>query len=62
MTFALLARIRTIARGGDTIRAWRVFSEAGLLEAHYSEALSLKGRLLKDRGLRSEGEDRATLL
>ncbi|NWK97565.1 DUF4071 domain-containing protein [Sphingobium lactosutens] len=62
MTFAVLARIRTVARGGDTLRAWRMFSESGLLDADDPEALSLKGRLLKDRALCSGGNDRATLL
>lgn len=62
MTLAALARIRTVARGGDTLRAWRMFSEAGLLEADEPEVLSLKGRLLKDRALRSDADDRASLL
>lgn len=44
------------------LRAWRLFEDAGLLESRDSEALSLKGRLLKDRGLRSLGPDRTDLL
>ncbi|WP_395334979.1 TRAFs-binding domain-containing protein [Novosphingobium sp. BL-8H] len=62
MTLPLLARIRQIARSGDVLRAWRLFEGAGLLESRDSEALSLKGRLLKDRGLRSLGPDRSELL
>lgn len=62
MTLPLLARIRQIARSGDVLRAWRLFKGAGLLESRDSEALSLKGRLLKDRGLRSLGPDRTELL
>lgn len=62
LTLPLLARIRQIARSGDVLRAWRLFEAAGLLESRDSEALSLKGRLLKDRGLRSLGPDRTELL
>lgn len=62
MTLAVLTRIRTVARGGDTLRAWRMFSEGGLLEADDPETLSLKGRLLKDRALLSGADDRAALL
>ncbi len=62
MTPAPLTRIRRIARAGDTLRAWRMFESAGLLESDHPETLSLKGRLLKDRGLRAEGTDRNRLL
>lgn len=62
MTFPLLVRIRQIARSGDVLRAWRLFEGAGLLESRDSEAMSLRGRLLKDRALRSLGPDRSELL
>lgn len=62
MTLPALARIRQIARAGDTLRAWRMFEETGLGASSAPDALSLKGRLLKDRGLRSLGGDRASLL
>lgn len=39
-----------------------MFEDAGLSASSAPEALSLKGRLLKDRGLQTEGEDRALLL
>jgi tetratricopeptide (TPR) repeat protein len=62
VTLPLLARIRQIARSGDVLRAWRLFEGAGLLESRDGEALSLKGRLLKDRGLSAVGPDRGELL
>jgi len=54
-----LAQIRQAARAGDTQRAWRMMEAAGLLESAEAEALSLEGRLLKDRAQRSEGTARA---
>ncbi|WP_313440506.1 TRAFs-binding domain-containing protein [Novosphingobium sp.] len=62
MTLPALARIRQIARAGDTLRAWRMFEASALPQSSAPEALSLKGRLLKDRGLRSEGDERRQLL
>lgn len=62
MTLPALARIRQIARVGDTRRAWRMFEEAGLSASSAPEALSLKGRLLKDRGLQAQGAEQARLL
>lgn len=62
MSLLTLNRIRQIARAGDTLRAWRMFEAAGLLVSEAPETLSLKGRLLKDRALRSESADRARLL
>ncbi|QDK33512.1 tetratricopeptide repeat-containing protein [Sphingomonas sp. IC081] len=62
MTLPLLARIRQIARSGDVLRAWRLFEGAGLLESRDAGALSLKGRLLKDRGLGAAGPERGELL
>ncbi len=62
MTLPALARIRQIARAGDTLRAWRMFEDLGLGASSSADALSLKGRLLKDRGLRGGGSERAGLL
>ncbi|WHO40138.1 TRAFs-binding domain-containing protein [Sphingobium sp. AP49] len=62
MNLPALAQIRRIARSGDTVRAWRMFDAAGLLASDDREALSLKGRLLKDRALRSDGGERSLLL
>ncbi|MBH0114350.1 DUF4071 domain-containing protein [Novosphingobium sp. YJ-S2-02] len=62
MTSPMLIRIRQVARAGDTMRAWRMFGEAGLHGSLVPEALSLKGRLLKDRAQRSKGAARARLL
>ncbi|EQB30558.1 TRAFs-binding domain-containing protein [Sphingobium ummariense] len=57
-----LAQIRGIARAGDTNRAWRMFSGSGLLLSDDPEALSLKGRLLKDRALSGAPAERSILL
>lgn len=62
MKVSLLAQIRGVARSGDTVRAWRMFGAAGLLQSVDPDALSLKGRLLKDRAARSTGADCALLL
>ena len=62
MIRSTLAQIRQIARSGDTVRAWRMFDAAGLLQSRDIDALTLKGRLLKDRALRSEGMERSALL
>lgn len=62
VTSPMLIRIRQVARAGDTMRAWRMFGEAGLHGSVLPEALSLKGRLLKDRAQRSKGAARARLL
>ncbi len=62
MILPILAQIRTVARSGDTIRAWRMLSDAGLLQSDDVEALSLKGRLLKDRAARSDATERSALL
>lgn len=62
MNLPVLAGIRQIARSGDVLRAWHMFEGAGLLSSTDPEALSLKGRLLKDRGLAAHGQDRFTLL
>ncbi len=61
MTNPLFARIRQVARNGDSARAWQMFKSAGLGEEDSPEALALKGRLLKDRALRLEGEARLAM-
>jgi tetratricopeptide (TPR) repeat protein len=62
VTLSILAQIRQIARAGDTLRAWRMFEDAGLLASEAPDTLSLKGRLLKDRALRSDNPERDQLL
>ncbi|WP_336969362.1 TRAFs-binding domain-containing protein [Sphingobium aromaticiconvertens] len=62
MNLPILAQIRQIARAGDTLRAWRMFEGAGLVASEASDALSLKGKLLKDRALRSGNPERNSLL
>ncbi|MCJ1960834.1 TRAFs-binding domain-containing protein [Novosphingobium mangrovi (ex Hu et al. 2023)] len=57
----LLTRIRQMARNGDTVRAWRMFESSGLAESSVPEVLALKGRLLKDRALRRDGQERLDL-
>lgn len=59
MTLSNLARIRQVARTGDTLRAWRMFEASGLLSSTQPDALSLRGRLLKDRALRAGGDQRS---
>lgn len=61
MTLSSLALIRQAARAGDTLRAWRMFEAVGLLDSTQDEALSLRGRLLKDRALKSSGAERSAL-
>ncbi|QCI94670.1 TRAFs-binding domain-containing protein [Novosphingobium sp. EMRT-2] len=43
--------IRRLARSGDTMRAWQMFTDAALEGDRHPDTLTLKGRLLKDRGL-----------
>lgn len=62
MVHNALIQIRQIARAGDTLRAWRMFETAGLGSSDLPEALSLKGRLLKDQALRKDGAEREALL
>jgi tetratricopeptide (TPR) repeat protein len=61
VTLSSLALIRQAARAGDTLRAWHMFESAGLLESAEDDALSLRGRLLKDRALKSSDEERSSL-
>lgn len=59
---SIVAGIRRAARSGDTLRAWQMFESAGLLASTDPNVLSLRGRLLKDRGLKASGQDRVRLL
>jgi hypothetical protein len=54
-----LNTILTLARSGATARAWDAFVAAGL--DNEPSALTLKGRLLKDRARQAAGAERATL-
>lgn len=51
-----LASILSLARAGATSRAWDAFVAAGLDGAQEVEALTLKGRLLKDRAKQLVGQ------
>jgi hypothetical protein len=53
--------ILSLARSGATSRAWDAFLSAGLDGADEVEALTLKGRLLKDRAKQAAGAERAAL-
>ena len=53
--------ILSLARSGATSRAWDAFLSAGLDGAEEVEALTLKGRLLKDRAKQAAGAERAAL-
>jgi tetratricopeptide (TPR) repeat protein len=62
MKQAELKRVLMMARSGATQRAWEAFTSAGLLEqSDNPAALTLKGRLLKDRARGANGADRARL-
>lgn len=54
--------IRQLARAGDTGRAWELFEEAGLAAETDADALTLKGRLFKDRALKAAAAQRSALL
>lgn len=55
-------QILRLARSGSLERAWSLLEESGLAAAHDDpRALTLKGRLTKDRAKRAEGEARAAL-
>ncbi len=56
-----LSLILSLARSGATSRAWEAFLSAGLDGAEEVEALTLKGRLLKDRAKQAAGAERAGL-
>ena len=53
--------ILTLARSGATSRAWEAFILAGLDGVAEVEALTLKGRLLKDRAKQTAGVERTAL-
>ena len=53
--------ILSLARSGATSRAWDAFLSAGLDGAEEVDALTLKGRLLKDRAKQAAGAERAAL-
>ena len=53
--------ILSLARSGATSRAWDAFLSAGLDKAEEVDALTLKGRLLKDRAKQAAGAERAAL-
>jgi hypothetical protein len=57
----MLANIVALARSGALDRAWEEFEREGHLLSDDPAALSIKGRLLKDRALRTSGSDRARL-
>ena len=56
-----LPPILSLARAGATSRAWDAFVAAGLDGAEDIHALTLKGRLLKDRARQAAGVERAAL-
>jgi hypothetical protein len=56
-----LSSISSLARAGATSRAWEAFVAAGLDEANDINALTLKGRLLKDRARQAAGAERRAL-
>ncbi len=54
-------QILSLARSGATQRAWEAFVAAGLEHSDEVSALTLKGRLLKDRARSAIGADQAQL-
>ena len=56
-----LPPILSLARAGATSRAWDAFVAAGLDGAEDIHALTLNGRLLKDRARQAAGVERAAL-
>lgn len=57
------AHILALARSGETARAWELFTAAKLhFEMNDPRALTLKGRLLKDRARQETGAKRTELL
>jgi hypothetical protein len=57
----MLPPLLTLARTGATQRAWEAFLAAGLEGVNTTEALTLKGRLLKDRARQAAGAERSAL-
>lgn len=63
MSVSTLRAVQRLARSGDTERAWQLFSASGLAaDTGDADALSLKGRLVKDRALKTAGDERNALL
>ncbi len=63
MSVTTLRTVQRLARSGDTERAWQLFETSGLAhDTGSADALSLKGRLVKDRALKTAGEERSALL
>lgn len=63
MESVLLPLITSLARAGALDRAWALFEAEGLHERYDDPAvLAVKGRLLKDRAIRADVEDRAAVL
>jgi tetratricopeptide (TPR) repeat protein len=58
---AELKLVLTLARSGATQRAWEEFVRAGLAESVEVGALTLKGRLLKDRARDTSGAEQTAL-
>ncbi|HJV42576.1 tetratricopeptide repeat-containing protein [Caulobacter sp.] len=56
-----LVDIMALARTGAVEEAWRLFGESGLAAAQDPAALTLKGRLLKDRARTARGQARRDL-
>ena len=56
-----LVDIMALARAGAVEEAWRLFGDTGLASAQDPAALTLKGRLLKDRARATEGQARRDL-
>ena len=61
MIASTLPLILSLARTGATSRAWDAFLSAGLNGVEEVDALTLKGRLLKDRATQAAGAERAAL-
>lgn len=57
-----LARVLSLARAGAADAAWAMLESAGPGEASDSAALSLRGRLIKDRATSTDGAVRSGLL
>jgi hypothetical protein len=63
MTRTPLTTIAALARSGAPDRAWLLFEREGYADRQDDPAaLAVKGRLLKDRAMRADGETRAALL
>lgn len=62
MNLTTMRMVQRLARSGDTEQAWQLFESSGLARAAgNADALSLKGRLIKDRAIKAGGPERAAL-